>query len=201
MAATRNAGELVCGIFELLEDILLRIDMKTLLLSQRVNKTFRFTIEASNQLQQQLFLQPLPIGKQYRCTKKNCFYACLRRGVHINPLLSKGSPINLSEHSEKGPKSRASGTGWALDRRSTFRVDLEDSFDPPALTLWTNVPVRQSSFKIMSGSWINMLMTQPGTSPVFVRRDRYGTMVKEVASKVTGPQRVGDMLERYWPRC
>ncbi|EME40974.1 hypothetical protein DOTSEDRAFT_56035 [Dothistroma septosporum NZE10] len=42
---------------ELLENILLRVPMKDLLLSQRVNKQFKATIDGSGELQQALFFQ------------------------------------------------------------------------------------------------------------------------------------------------
>ncbi|KAK3630467.1 hypothetical protein LTR56_009483 [Elasticomyces elasticus] len=190
MAATRNAGELVCGIFELPEDILLRIDMKTLLLSQRVNTTFRSTIEASSQLQQQLFLQSVQPGTIYRCGHR-CRFLC--RGLHINPLLVDS--INLFEPSNDNVANLPKPSFW----RSSFYVYFGSYFEPSAVTLCTDAAVRHPEFKITPGSWTNMLMTQPGTSLAFVRRDRYGTLIREVASKETGPQRAGDMLEEYWP--
>ncbi|EME84517.1 uncharacterized protein MYCFIDRAFT_195540 [Pseudocercospora fijiensis CIRAD86] len=54
----RTAAQRVFGIYELLERILLGADMKTVLLSQRVDKTFQNVINRSTSLQQKLFLKP-----------------------------------------------------------------------------------------------------------------------------------------------
>ncbi|KAK3646598.1 hypothetical protein LTR56_000502 [Elasticomyces elasticus] len=60
--------ERVFGIAELLEAILLPVDMKTLLLSQRVNATFRDTISTSPRLQEKLYLRQIqaPPSSGYR---------------------------------------------------------------------------------------------------------------------------------------
>ncbi|KAK5115608.1 hypothetical protein LTR85_009779 [Meristemomyces frigidus] len=49
----------VLGMPELFKDILINLDIKTLLLSQRVCKAFRSTITKSTRLQQALFLKPI----------------------------------------------------------------------------------------------------------------------------------------------
>ena len=46
---------------ELLEAILVHVDMRTLLLSQRVSKTFEATIDGSLALQQTLNFKPSPL--------------------------------------------------------------------------------------------------------------------------------------------
>ena len=48
------------GITELLEAILLQVDVKTLLLSQAVNRDFQAIIKNSVKLQQKLFFVPVP---------------------------------------------------------------------------------------------------------------------------------------------
>ncbi|KLU90779.1 hypothetical protein MAPG_10630 [Magnaporthiopsis poae ATCC 64411] len=55
MAQTQTAAATVFGTTELLEDILARVDIRTLLLSQRVSRTWYETIASSRPLQRQLF--------------------------------------------------------------------------------------------------------------------------------------------------
>lgn len=57
-----SAQKKVLGTTELLEMILLDVDIKTLLPSQRVNKDFQATINRSTPIQQLLFFEPLPTG-------------------------------------------------------------------------------------------------------------------------------------------
>lgn len=59
--AKHKACDQVLGTTELLEAILLHLDTKTLLLSQRVSKAFKETIITSLPLQQALFLKPSTI--------------------------------------------------------------------------------------------------------------------------------------------
>ncbi|KFY43191.1 hypothetical protein V494_02083 [Pseudogymnoascus sp. VKM F-4513 (FW-928)] len=58
IATQCSAANAVLSIPELLEAILLDVDMKTLLLSQRVNRNWASIITASSVLQQALFFQP-----------------------------------------------------------------------------------------------------------------------------------------------
>ncbi|KFY08403.1 hypothetical protein V492_06268 [Pseudogymnoascus sp. VKM F-4246] len=58
IATQCSAANAVLSIPELLEAILLDVDMKTLLLSQRVNRNWASIIAASSVLQQALFFQP-----------------------------------------------------------------------------------------------------------------------------------------------
>lgn len=61
-----TAVQQVLDLPEVIEDILLRVDNKTLLLSQRVSKQFKASIEGSIRIQQKLFFRhppPDPKGK------------------------------------------------------------------------------------------------------------------------------------------
>jgi len=58
MAPADDSVVAVFGTVELLESILLRLNMKTLLLSQRVDRTFRDTIANSTKLQKALSFEP-----------------------------------------------------------------------------------------------------------------------------------------------
>ncbi|OQO10479.1 hypothetical protein B0A48_03776 [Cryoendolithus antarcticus] len=63
---------------ELLENILGHLDMKTLLLSQRVNTHFKLVIQSSKDLQEKLYFRPKS------ATKTKCITE-----VTLNPLLTK----------------------------------------------------------------------------------------------------------------
>ncbi|KAK3617734.1 hypothetical protein LTR22_026636 [Elasticomyces elasticus] len=85
----------VLGTVELLENVLSHLDNKTLLLSQRVSKTFEATITGSTQLQQKLFFKIIPAGARYLCNKQGCEdESCVEplehntSKAHHNPLLS-----------------------------------------------------------------------------------------------------------------
>lgn len=69
MEGAHTAETRVLAIYEILEQILLSIlatpdvcAMKTILLSQRVNRNFKFLIDRSEPIQQELFLKPTPHG-------------------------------------------------------------------------------------------------------------------------------------------
>ncbi|KAK3619157.1 hypothetical protein LTR56_024212 [Elasticomyces elasticus] len=55
----QSAGHRLTSVFELLEQVLLEMDMKDVLLAQRVNTSFASTIANSKPLQQALFFMPL----------------------------------------------------------------------------------------------------------------------------------------------
>lgn len=56
--ADNTAMDAVVNTPELLESILVLLDTKTLLLSQRVSRTFKATIDCSQRLQRELFFKP-----------------------------------------------------------------------------------------------------------------------------------------------
>ncbi|KAK5732905.1 hypothetical protein LTR17_010178 [Elasticomyces elasticus] len=60
---TTPAADTALAIAELLESILVRVDAKTLLLSQRVSRSWSAVIEGSLVLQQKLFLRPATLDE------------------------------------------------------------------------------------------------------------------------------------------
>jgi hypothetical protein len=90
-APTATKADIDFGIAELLESILIQLDNRTLLLSQRTSRSFRDTIEGYQKLQQKLFLQPMPVNEHYHCFEKDCFKPDCKNGTstqHTNPLLA-----------------------------------------------------------------------------------------------------------------
>ena len=148
MAEADHPGEAVANTPELLEDILLRIDMRTLLLSQRVNKTFEATIAGSAKLRQKLFMHPIPANTKFLCTELQCRdITCdnyfnplansmprsppLRPHGHANPLFDKNVYLHTNEkrcYYHNDAYFRVSGTNsWPhmnLGPRSGAKKDL-----------------------------------------------------------------------------
>ncbi|KAK4902713.1 hypothetical protein LTR27_000652 [Elasticomyces elasticus] len=60
------AAKRVFGIGELFDDILKHVDMKTLLLSQRVSRSWKTSITRSNMMQKKLFLKPADLKEMKR---------------------------------------------------------------------------------------------------------------------------------------
>ncbi|KAK4963217.1 hypothetical protein LTR10_000845 [Elasticomyces elasticus] len=91
--------ELVFGVTELLEAILLAVDMKTLLLSQRVSSVFRDTISTSPRLLEKLYLRQSPAPAVLPHVKDI-----------INPLIAKNT-IRMIKCPDRLPKWTDARTG------------------------------------------------------------------------------------------
>ncbi|KAK5688171.1 hypothetical protein LTS10_000149 [Elasticomyces elasticus] len=91
--------ERVFGIAELLEAILLPVDMKTLLLSQRVSSVFRDTISTSPRLLEKLYLRQSPAPAVLPHLKDI-----------INPLIAKNT-INSIKYPDRLPNWTDARTG------------------------------------------------------------------------------------------
>ncbi|KAK5718422.1 hypothetical protein LTR15_008149 [Elasticomyces elasticus] len=63
VARVTPAADAALAVTELLESILVRVDAKTLLLSQRVCRKWRDVVEGSHILQQKLFIQPATLDE------------------------------------------------------------------------------------------------------------------------------------------
>ncbi|KAF7189536.1 hypothetical protein HII31_09176 [Pseudocercospora fuligena] len=102
----RTAAQKVFGTYELLEKILLEADIKTVLLSQRVDKTFQHVIDRSTGLQQKLF-----------------FKSCPHTEWLANPLFMAKSQQGLRDHEFRVV---ALGADKVFDIPSTFSRKHED---------------------------------------------------------------------------
>lgn len=156
---------------EMLQAILLQVDMQTLLTScQRVNKTFKETIDKSPTLQQKLFFQSAP------ATSDNI--------DNVNPLIKK--------HQEK------LGIHWFLDNlKIRFYEDISDLMIPENIRTKSKVFAVYIMFKSnvspqtstdSAASWKRMLPMQTG------RKDRVW-LVGRQGDRQNEPPGCG--LERY----
>ncbi|KAK3630468.1 hypothetical protein LTR56_009482 [Elasticomyces elasticus] len=189
MAGARDPVAMVLTTTELLEDILRRIDMKTLLLSQRVNRTFQATIEGSPSLQQKLFFATMPAGSSYQCTQPQCRDRyCINvwdwTRQHRNPFLSTlgyDTPI-LEVGSDE----------------ATISIFYCDGY--PQLTLKACTPSRPASAAFRSGSWRRMLCCQTDLG----RQVQWAFYCKATKPRWTfgrfdGSMTVEMMLDQIWP--
>ncbi|CAJ2512916.1 Uu.00g010350.m01.CDS01 [Anthostomella pinea] len=139
------------GIEELLEGILLNLDMKTLLLSQRVSKGFRSTIAASTRLQQALFFAP--IGDSHADDRR----FPLRNNLITARIITVdkiGSSIFMFK-----PWSSEGEEGRLPKLLDPVCIHYDPGYDPSGeLEAQSDPPV---------GSWQKMLLTQPpGALPI-----------------------------------
>ncbi|KAK5683889.1 hypothetical protein LTS10_003752 [Elasticomyces elasticus] len=147
MADLREPIAKVLDTTELLECILIHLDNRTLLLSQRVNSTFQATITTSIHLQRKLFLRPESSNASSTSSPKT-------PNKRFNPLF-------LDEFGRSLPRIKA------VDRsgkKHTFFVNHKRKF---IIEATTSRPAKASDMK---GSWRKMLLTQP---PAPVRYERH----------------------------
>ncbi|KAK4977183.1 hypothetical protein LTR42_003231 [Elasticomyces elasticus] len=177
---------MVAGTFELLECVLLQVDIRTLLLSQRVSRTFKATINHSTKLQQALFLKPLSDGDLYHCNEEHCVTCASGRYTfirippathHQNPLLSK--PIALFDNDAFG---------------SSFEVRYDGM-----VLLDTHTGSRQLGTKLKPRSAVKMFVYQP-PKPVPFERSWRGRLLEGALAEVDGPATIGDVFDCYWPK-
>jgi hypothetical protein len=137
----------VCGIVELLENILLHADMETLFNAQHVNKSCFDIIARSSVLQKRMYLMPVcsyAEAAELGIVRKDCKIWGDKRGSSIGKYNKGGelkqavvNPMVLSA------VERCSGTGNFLTLSDVVLRGLQ-----------TNKPRQESS-------WTSMLLTQP----------------------------------------
>lgn len=154
----------VLGVNELLEKILIELDPKTLLLSQRVSKSWFSLITGSLRLQRALFLEPVPCGEvsyiDWRLDDKDWYddrAAKLNLGEHIRGSNRDQRPLIYEAH-----------WGKTREDQGRYRVFvnplLKDMF--PFLTkngiYWhENVSHLSKAAQNVEASWKRMYFTQP----------------------------------------
>ncbi|KAK5720757.1 hypothetical protein LTR15_006718 [Elasticomyces elasticus] len=177
----------VLGTVELLEAVLFYLDNKTLLLSQRVNKTFEATITGSTQLQQKLFFTSVAAGTSYQCLQEGC-----------DDMICKGySPDNHPGHAHQNPLLTYDLPHVeAVNGEATISVLAEGM-----LILSAREQFRPAATELKHGSWRRMLPCQPAMrvnwevfSELPREHDNYG-----YSSATTGDHNtVERLVERLW---
>lgn len=154
----------VLGVTELLEKVLIELDPKTLLLSQRVSKSWRALITSSIRLQRALFLEPTPCGEvsyiDWRLDDKDWYdgqAGKLDLGVHVRGPDRDQRPLVYESH-----------WGKTRDDQGRYRVFvnplLKELF--PFLTkngiYWNeNFSGLPKAAQAEEASWRRMYFTQP----------------------------------------
>ena len=166
--------EACLAITEILEAILLRFDMKTLLVSAtRVNKTWNQLINTSPQLQQYLFFRPMTQGVASKLPIVPPHLDLGPDDPRLNPLLvEKFSPCFFDFFTEHHPY-RGSGPFYALPWTNTAQREVKyvRRSRSPRYGIRKPHPTEESvalkerqarrHFTRSGASWRRMLMTQP----------------------------------------
>ncbi|KAK5746032.1 hypothetical protein LTR17_001162 [Elasticomyces elasticus] len=177
----------VFGTVELLENVLFQLDMRTLLLSQRVSRTFEATITGSTQLQQKLFFTSVPADTSYRCLEEGCNdLICigyppdrLPGHTHQNPLFSHELPHAEAVKGEATMSIHGDGMFVLCDR---------GLFGPTATTL-------------EYGSWRRMVPCQPAMRVkwgVFSKHRRQHITCGYSSTTMDDQNTVERLVERLW---
>jgi hypothetical protein len=129
---TRSA---LFGTAELFEQIFLRLDMKTLLLSQRVSKEWRDFITQTTSLQKKLFFQPIDLKAAIRFSKTES---------HLQDLFITQTPLRPGLRTvEERP--------WVVMRNPLLLKNTQlASYSSGGVGSWRRI-----------ASWRRMLYTQP----------------------------------------
>ncbi|KAJ8606231.1 hypothetical protein MRB53_041103 [Persea americana] len=136
---------------ELLEEILLNLDNQTLLLSQRVNHTFKSTITGSIKLQKKLF---------FRLADEDEDEGVKYGDEGINPLARKVPHLTFTTTTTKYGRTKPEITmTWALPKTHD-----PSAHDPPPS--WRRMYIKHGPLRKSSGRrdvWTNMVLDILGT--------------------------------------
>ena len=181
-----NDSAAVAAVFattELLEDILMHIDMKTVLLAQRVNRKFNGVISSSPWLQKKLFMLPATIEEAIKCVSNEHYV------VDQGFILVEAVGFKTERRGRKAKLFNVHITNPLLLRRMTV------SHLPPCYNFeWLNFDRSLRSRDNMhgnpiEGSWKRMYLAHPCTLPVMAEMQINGQRYYE--SEFVG----GDVLD------
>ncbi|KAK3615692.1 hypothetical protein LTR56_026434 [Elasticomyces elasticus] len=167
MRPTLDASARLTKTFESLEQILLHTDVVAVFCAQRVNTSFKDTINNSRLLQQKLFFAPLPANGSYQETQLNPLLVN-KNVLERLPLFYCGYGYNSMTHVERWPGKRLHPdmpkiTHYVDDENAADRIDWE-------LSVWNGPKVEEV---MGAGSWRQMLLTQPAcVGSIAIRSDR-----------------------------
>lgn len=171
-----SAVDRVINTIELLEGILINLDMKTLLLSQRVSKQFNAVIAGSTSLQQALFFKQAPKdGHKYGEDGRN-------------PLLIQENGLKKARFIEKDLKTRIHGHRYGGRMAITYEFSHRD---PPYMRVQD------------TASWQRMYLTHcfEEVAPEFCIRSQKCSMPRESIRMPGVPMKMADydkiVMERY----
>ncbi|KAK4900005.1 hypothetical protein LTR27_002768 [Elasticomyces elasticus] len=193
-----TAAETVSGTTELLEAILLGLDthqrcgLQTLLLSQRVCRTFQATIAGSSRIQEALFFRPIVTPKNLQHTDKRC-------GA-LNPVF-----LNLSGRQfEQRDFAKREIWVWCFMHVSK---DLAAESHPGErrasvyLCARFNFSSAEPARELPCDSWQHMLFAQGDVLDRF-RANAYDARGECISpgGKGEAGETIGNAMRRLWPR-
>lgn len=146
-ASSSATASQVFNIVELLEGVLLHVDIKTLLLAQRVSKTWKATIAGSLKLQQTLFFAKInDHGHELKCTLPGSTITCAATGWSACDIEPKMLEIERA--------------GVLLVNPFIYNILREEQRYGDFLF---GKDVVDRLHQIDSGCWKSMLLSQPST--------------------------------------
>ncbi|KAK4896064.1 hypothetical protein LTR27_005921 [Elasticomyces elasticus] len=156
---THDAGHRLTSVFELLEQVLLEMDMKDILLAQRVNTSFASTIANSKPIQQVLFFAPLDHPDNTPIPNTLLFEQSILQRL---PLFLNGSDEKrIAGHCEDGGDRlimKGYKSGMSRNNDETWQKYVH-------LTMYFMSDPRQKPDGdcsiLPSGSWERMFLSQP----------------------------------------
>lgn len=165
-------GQKICGIFELLEKILLQSSMNDLLFAQKVNKTWQQTIQRSTKLQRALCLQT---AKSKKHAKKASHQTATSSAMRIAKL-NDDSPE--TEWTMLEPPEQTDATLARKLYHYSGKKSKSGLVNPFHTKVFTTVYYDdEESFKFnpsaarfgSMGSWSKMYLSQPSLTKVVVQ--------------------------------
>jgi hypothetical protein len=176
---------------ELLDAILQYIDIKTLLLAQRVSHTWQNTITASPQLQEALFYRPKP--------SETPLFTCSWKGRQLHRFgPAKDSPkINPKSTSRTTTQTFTPIKINAFLAQSIYYQPL-DNHSTQGRGQRINLPSLGTFLRCPTGSWRSMLLTQPPVPSILVTSTKTYTGNPEVEYDEFESSREGDGWDWDW---
>ncbi|KAK4621126.1 uncharacterized protein CLAFUR5_10484 [Fulvia fulva] len=196
-AASNKAAENVWQVAELLEEILLRLPLHDLLVSQRVCRTWH---TGTSSILEALFLQPRPGRCTYRSTGRNPGWKNLDGDAVspvYNPFISKDFVFIPDLDADEMLAALPYG-GEIIH----YGLVAPDPFIKKHQQLY-----QQVNFLGMGASWRNMLVMQPPATQIEFDCDNHWYEVTgNISTTISNPNGVtwGDLVDAYrahWMQC
>ena len=159
--AAVSAATMLINTFELLEDILLMLDLRTLLLAKRVSTRFRDAIDGSINIQKALFFKPISLPTATKI-KIMVQHISMAKGVndeqyaeHLPEIVSKVITLNPLLEKCLSYSRFTSASDWRGHAHPTIHVKT----DPPGV-------IQKLHDSPPCASWRRMLVLQPHAAPM-----------------------------------
>ncbi|KAK5136570.1 hypothetical protein LTR08_002584 [Meristemomyces frigidus] len=198
-----TAGADVAHIPELLEHILIDVEVRTLLLSERTSKVFQATIAGSKKLQRKLFMQVDPGTTEWQPnpllgTRGDQVILAIVPGMSLKLMWLNKSGLMRLDVDEEIIKTTSSSTSSSTAGASTTNSPASTQEIAPAVA---TAPRVWSWRRMYYGSWRKMYhgfgpkSEVPQQSPdLSMRMDVYDICLDRLMNKFRQPARLGEVF-------